>query len=319
LTTGKGCDWIDYADRETKTERKEQRQEQEIEWISLALYMMRHKPGSNMSEIKKYAVMGNPVSHSLSPQIHHFFGEQCGIRLEYRAILVETGRFKSAVRQFIDEAGNGLNITVPFKQEAWQLADLRSNRAELAGAANTLMFEENGNIFGDNTDGVGILRDITNNLGRPVADAKVLVIGAGGAVRGVLGPLLDDGPSLLHIVNRTASKARELETVFGEFGPCTSGGLDDIGDAPYDIIINGTAASLQGKIPGLPASIFTDQSLAYDMMYGREQTPFLVWAGENGSGLCSDGLGMLVEQAAESFYIWHGVRPETKPVIQALR
>ncbi len=272
-----------------------------------------------MSEIKKYAVMGNPVSHSLSPRIHQMFGEQCGIRLEYRAILVEKGQFKSAVRHFINHAGKGLNITVPFKQEAWQLADHRTNRAELAGAVNTLKFEKNGNIFGDNTDGVGILRDITNNLGKSVADANVLVIGAGGAVRGVLGPLLDSRPSLIRIVNRTASKARELETVFGKFGPCTSGGLDDIGDTPYDIVINGTAASLQGRIPDLPASIFTEQTLAYDMMYGRKATPFLVWAGEHGSGLCSDGLGMLVEQAAESFYIWHGVRPETKPVIQALR
>ena len=272
-----------------------------------------------MSEINKYAVMGNPVSHSLSPRIHQIFAQQCGITIEYSTILVEKGKFGSAVAQFRADGGKGLNITVPFKLEAWQLADLRSSRAELAGAVNTLKFEENGKVFGDNTDGVGMLRDITSNLGREVADAKVLVIGAGGAVRGVLGPLLEARPSLLHIVNRTADKARDLATVFGEFGPCTASGLDETGEASYDIIINGTAASLHGKVPDLPASIFTDETLAYDMMYGKEPTPFLVWADENGSALVSDGLGMLVEQAAESFYIWHGVRPDTRPVIQALR
>ena len=272
-----------------------------------------------MSEIGKYAVMGNPVGHSLSPRIHQMFAEQCGIRLEYNAIHVELGEFESAVSHFRDRAGKGLNVTVPFKLEAWQMADVRSTRAELAGAVNTLKFEENGHVFGDNTDGVGMLRDITGNLDKTVADARVLVIGAGGAVRGVLGPLLGEKPALLHIVNRTAAKARDLAKVFAEFGPCTASGLDEVTGESYDIIINGTAASLQGKVPDLPASIFSDGSLAYDMMYSKNPTSFLVWAGQNGAGQLSDGLGMLVEQAAESFALWHGVKPDTKSVIKVLR
>lgn len=263
--------------------------------------------------------MGNPVSHSLSPHIHQMFAEQCGINIEYKAIHVETGKFESAVAKFQAEAGKGLNITLPFKLEAWQLADTRSSRAELAGAVNTLKFEQNGNVFGDNTDGVGMLRDISINLSKAVKNAKVLVIGAGGAVRGVLGPLQEAKPSLLHIVNRTAVKARELAEVFTEFGPCTAGGLDQVGDDFYDIVINGTAASLQGKVPDLPVSIFSNKTLAYDMMYSKDPTSFIVWAGQNGASQLSDGLGMLVEQAAESFHLWHGVKPETKQVIQALR
>ena len=272
-----------------------------------------------MSGIAKYAVMGNPVSHSLSPRIHQMFAEQCGIRLVYSAIHVELGNFETAVAQFQADDGKGLNVTVPFKIEAWQLVDVRSPRAELAGAVNTLKIEENGRIFGDNTDGIGMLRDITMNLGKAIAGARVLVIGAGGAVRGVLGPLLDAKPGLLHIVNRTAGKARVLAEMFADYGPCTASGLDEVGEDPYDIIINGTAASLQGKVPDLPVSIFSNKTLAYDMMYSKDPTSFLVWAGQNGASQLSDGLGMLVEQAAESFNIWHGVKPETKPVIQVLR
>ncbi|MCK5360427.1 MAG: shikimate dehydrogenase [Gammaproteobacteria bacterium] len=272
-----------------------------------------------MSEIAKYAVMGNPVGHSLSPRIHQMFAEQCGISLEYSAIHVELGEFESAVTQFRDGKGKGLNITVPFKLEAWQLADVRSARAELAGAVNTLKFAESGDIFGDNTDGIGMLRDISVNLGKALKNAKVLVIGAGGAVRGVLGPLQDAKPSVLHIVNRTASKAKDLANIFTEYGLCTASGLNELEETSYDIVINGTAASLQGKVPDLPASIFADNALAYDVMYSKDPTSFLVWAGENGASQLSDGLGMLVEQAAESFYLWHGVKPETKQVIQALR
>ena len=271
-----------------------------------------------MSEIAKFAVMGNPVGHSLSPRIHQLFAEQCNINLEYTAIMVEEGEFESAVRLFRKAGGKGLNITVPFKLEAWALADSRSERAEIAGAVNTLKFENDGSIYGDNTDGIGLLRDITVNLKKRVSGARILVIGAGGAVRGVLGPLLDAGPETLHIVNRTASRALELAGIFQSFGNCTGSGLDQPGSA-YDIVINGTAASLQGKVPDLPARIFTENSLAYDMMYGSELTPFLVWARDNGAAQLSDGLGMLVEQAAESFRIWHGVRPLAAPVIESVR
>ena len=272
-----------------------------------------------MSVISKYAVMGNPVSHSLSPRIHQMFAQQCDIALQYSAIEVAEDAFLSAVTQFRDEGGKGLNITVPFKQQAWQLANHRSSRAELAGAVNTLKFDDEDSIFGDNTDGIGMLRDITGNLAKQVGGAKILVIGAGGAVRGVLGPLLEMQPSLLHIANRTSAKARDLAAVFGKFGPCTASGLDELGGVSYDIVINGTAASLQGEVPVLPVKIFNHETLAYDMMYSKEPTPFMRWASENGVTHCSDGLGMLVEQAAESFYIWHGIKPDTKPVLQALR
>lgn len=272
-----------------------------------------------MSEVAKYAVMGSPVSHSKSPLIHSLFAEQCGIALEYRAIHVDQGSFESAVRQFRAIGGRGLNITVPFKLEAWQLAGRRSARAELAGAVNTLKFLDSGKIYGDNTDGAGMIQDIVVNLGVPVKDASVLVLGAGGAVRGVLGPLLEAKPAVVHIANRTVAKARELAENFSQLGPCTASGLDKIGTASYDIVINGTAASLQGVVPDLPASIFADGGLAYDMMYGSKPTAFLVWADKNGASHCSDGLGMLVEQAAESFEIWHSVRPQTAAVIQQLR
>jgi shikimate dehydrogenase len=254
-----------------------------------------------MSEVAKYAVMGSPVSHSKSPLIHSLFAEQCGIALEYRAIHVDQGGFETAVGKFRAIGGRGLNITVPFKIEAWQLADRRSARAELAGAVNTLKFLDSGKIYGDNTDGAGMIQDIVVNLDRPVKEAKVLVIGAGGAVRGVLGPLLEARPALVHIANRTAAKARELAAVFSGLGPCTASGLDELGSASYDIVI-----------------IFADGGLAYDMMYGDKPTAFLVWADKNGATRCSDGLGMLVEQAAESFEIWHGVRPQTAAVIQQL-
>ena len=272
-----------------------------------------------MSLISKYAVMGNPVSHSLSPRIHQMFARQCDIALQYSAIEVEEGAFQAAVSQFRDEGGKGLNITVPFKQQAWHLADQRSSRAELAGAVNTLKFNGEDSIFGDNTDGAGMLRDLTTNLAKQVSGARILIIGAGGAVRGVLGPLLEMQPLILHIANRTAAKARDLAAVFSEFGPCTASGLDELGGVSCDIVINGTAASLQGKVPDLPARILTNETLAYDMMYGKQATPFMLWASKNGVTQCSDGLGMLVEQAAESFFIWHGVKPDTKPVLQALR
>ncbi len=272
-----------------------------------------------MSENSKYAVMGNPINHSKSPLIHRLFADQCGIELEYRAIHVDVGHFEEAVRHFVSVGGKGLNITVPFKLDAWKLAQRRSKRAELAGAVNTLKLLDSGKIYGENTDGLGMLQDIQVNLSKQVEQARILVVGAGGAVRGVLGPLLEAAPALLHIANRTPAKAHELANIFSATGPCTASGLDAVGNTPYDIVINGTAASLNGAVPDLPASIFADQALAYDMMYGNEPTAFMRWAEDKGVSNCSDGLGMLVEQAAESFHLWHGVRPETDAVIQQLR
>ena len=273
-----------------------------------------------MNAIPRYAVIGNPIQHSLSPRIHAMFSEATGIPLEYIAIEAEPDRFEQAVRDFASAGGKGMNVTVPFKLDAWRLARQRSGRAELAGAVNTLVIEAVDRYYGDNTDGAGIVRDITYNLLKPLEGTRILIIGAGGAVRGVLGPLLEQQPEHVHIANRTASKATDLAAAFHERGPVTGSGLDDLGrDDPWGIVINGTAASLAGKVPDLPGSLFAPGALAYDMMYGNEPTPFMQWAASHGAAETADGLGMLVEQAAESFHVWHGVRPETRPVIDALR
>jgi len=265
-----------------------------------------------------YAVMGNPIDHSLSPQIHGMFAQQFRIQLDYRRFYVDVGAFDQAVDSFRAEGGQGVNVTVPFKIEAWELADERTDRAELAGAANTLWFSDD-RIHADNTDGVGLCRDITGNLGFAIAGRRVLVVGAGGAVRGILGPLLDERPSGIMIANRSVDKAESLAGLFAGRARLETGGFDAIAGRRFDLVINGTSASLQGELPPLPEGLFEDGALAYDMMYSRERTPFLRWAAEHGAAQLADGLGMLVEQAAESFYIWHGKRPDTKPVIEKLR
>lgn len=265
-----------------------------------------------------YAVMGNPIDHSLSPQIHGMFAQQLQIQLDYRRIHVDVGGFDQAVDSFRAEGGQGVNVTVPFKIEAWELADERSERAQLAGAANTLWFTDD-RIHADNTDGVGMCRDITGNLGFPVADRNVLVVGAGGAVRGVLGPLLDERPAAVMIANRSVDKAETLVEVFAGRTRLETGGFDDLPGRSFDLVINGTSASLQGELPPLPDGLFNDDALAYDMMYGGERTPFLRWAAAQRAAQLADGLGMLVEQAAESFHIWHGKRPDTGQVIAKLR
>lgn len=266
----------------------------------------------------RYAVMGNPIAHSKSPAIHARFAAQTDQDLEYRAILVEQGSFPQALNTFRAEGGHGLNITVPFKQEAWAAADRRSERAELAGAVNTLRFEADGSRFGENTDGIGLVRDLTHNHGVALEGQRILVLGAGGAVRGVLHPLLEHQPSELFVANRTAARAEELAELFKGYGPIRGGGFDTP-EGAFDVIINGTAASLQGDVPPIdPARIAAD-GFCYDMMYAAEPTAFLQWAAAHGVNRTVDGLGMLVEQAAESFHIWRGVRPDTAPVIEALR
>lgn len=265
-----------------------------------------------------YAVMGNPIDHSLSPQIHGMFARQFRIPLDYRRIHVDVGGFNQAVDSFRAEGGQGVNVTVPFKIDAWELADERTERARLAGAANTLWFTGD-LIHADNTDGAGLCRDITGNFGFPVAGRRVLIIGAGGAVRGVLGPLLDEGPAAVMIANRSVDKAETLAEVFAGLTRIETGGFDALPGRTFDVVINGTSASLQGELPPLPDGLFRDGALAYDMMYGRERTLFLRWAAEHGAAHIADGLGMLVEQAAESFHVWHGRRPETGAVIEKLR
>ena len=267
----------------------------------------------------RYAVIGNPINHSKSPLIHTAFAEQTGQALSYDKILGPIDGFRATVTEFFDQGGKGLNVTVPFKLEAFQFADVLSKRAEQAGAVNTLLIGKDDKIYGDNTDGVGLVRDITRNHGGRIEDQRVLVLGAGGAVRGVLGPLLEHSPRQLVIANRTVAKAEALAALFAtrkvEISAC---GFEQLA-APFDLIINGTAASLGGELPPLPGSIISADSWCYDMMYSQDATAFNQWAEGLGAAKTIDGLGMLVEQAAESFFIWRNARPQTAPMIEQLR
>ena len=273
---------------------------------------------SKPPEKRYFSVIGNPIQHSKSPAIHAMFGEQTGLDVCYVAIESQPENFVATIADFQRAGGLGMNVTVPFKQQAWRLADEHSDRARHAQAVNTLKLEGM-RIYGDNTDGVGLVADLEKNLGRNLADAKVLLLGAGGAVRGVIAPLLGAGVRSLTLANRTPQKAVALAESFRSLGDIGGGGYSDLPDTAFDIVINGTAASLSGDVPPVPTSVFGDQTLAYDMMYGDRPTVFMEWASANGAASVSDGLGMLVEQAAESFYIWNSVRPDTRPVIDAMR
>lgn len=264
-----------------------------------------------------YAVFGNPIGHSKSPIVHTLFAQQFDIVLEYRAVHVDLGGFEQAVSGFYAGGGQGLNVTVPFKPNAWKLADVLSDRAQLAGAVNTLSLGEK--ITGDNTDGIGLVADIQQNLGISMESAKILVVGAGGSVRGILGEILSANPEHLFVANRTKDKATELASRFSEIGPIAGGGLNDIRSGYYEIVINATSSGLIDDVPDLPSGTFANTHLAYDLMYGRVQTQFQKVAKQGGAKQANDGLGMLVEQAAESFFIWHHKRPETNSVIHMVR
>ncbi|MEY4640974.1 MAG: shikimate dehydrogenase [Pseudomonadota bacterium] len=266
----------------------------------------------------RYAVMGNPVAHSKSPRIHAAFAKQTAQQLDYSALLVEPGTFPARVRQFFAEGGKGLNITVPFKQEAWELVDIRSPQAELAGAVNTLL-RDKGSLHGHNTDGIGLVRDILQNHQGKLADKSILVLGAGGATRGILLPLLEQKPARICIANRTVSKAEELADIFSSYGTVSACGFDVLRGQTFDWVLNATAASLHGELPPLPAELVHAQSWCYDLMYGSEPTIFCRWAQQQGAHKSLDGLGMLIEQAAEAFWLWRGLRPDTAPVLQQLR
>ena len=271
-----------------------------------------------MHELDQYAVMGNPIAHSKSPLIHTLFAKQTGQHLEYRAILVEPGGFATVADAFREAGGRGLNVTVPFKRDAWIYVDELSARAERAGAVNTILFR-NDSRFGDNTDGLGLVYDLTINHKAELKGKRILLLGAGGAARGVLQPLLAEAPAMLVIANRTAAKAAELALLFGDLGRVFGCGYAELPEHAFDLIINATAASLNDTVPPLPDSILTRDSWCYDMMYGDKPTAFVRWAYEHGVVVALDGLGMLVEQAAESFRVWRGVRPDTAPVITVLR
>lgn len=259
-----------------------------------------------------YAVFGNPIGHSKSPRIHAEFARQTGQDMRYTALLAPLDGFAECVAAFRAGGGMGANVTVPFKEQAHALCDTRTPRADAAGAVNTLSYT-NGEALGDNTDGAGLVRDLITNLDLCLAGRRVLLMGAGGASRGVIAPLLAQSPELLFIVNRTPDKARDLARRFD----CQGGGYPELSGHAFDLVINATAASLAEELPPLPPGVFAPDALAYDMMYGRD-TPFLAFARDHGART-ADGLGMLVEQAAEAFLLWRGVRPDTAPVIALLR
>lgn len=272
-----------------------------------------------MSDKDKYAVFGNPIKQSRSPAIHAAFAAQSGQAIQYRAVRVAEDGFERAANHFFSEGGCGLNITVPFKQDAFQFAGRLTDRAQRAGAVNTLSRATDGVIEGDNTDGIGLVRDMIANLGWVVQGLRVLIIGAGGAVRGVLEPLLRERPKEMLIVNRTPERAVQLAREFADLGAVEGGGYERVGERQFDLVINASSAGLSGEMPELPATLLTERSCCYDMVYGAEPTPFMRWAAHHAAWAVSDGLGMLVEQAAQSFYIWRHVRPETRPVINQIR
>lgn len=270
-------------------------------------------------KIDRYAVFGNPIAHSKSPQIHSLFAEQTKQQLIYTAELAEVENFDQHIAEFVKDNGKGMNITVPFKQQAWELSTKRSERAERAGAVNTLIVKEDGSYFGDNTDGVGLVHDLTKNHQLELKDKRILILGAGGAVRGVIEPIMEKNPAELVIANRTVEKALQLAKDFSDLGKISGCGFDELEGQSFDIVINGTSASLHGDLPPLPDSLFNNNACAYDMMYAAKPTVFMEWASQHGAEKVFDGLGMLVEQAAESFNLWRGVQPEAKSVINAMR
>ncbi|CAK0763231.1 shikimate dehydrogenase [Gammaproteobacteria bacterium] len=274
-----------------------------------------------MPAFDQYAVMGNPIGHSKSPLIHTAFAQETGQALTYTALLVARDAFPAAVAAFRAAGGKGLNVTVPFKAEAYAFAEVRSTRATRAGAVNTLSLLADGRWYGDNTDGVGLLRDLIDNLGVSLSGVRLLILGAGGAARGILQPLLTAGPRRVFVANRTPARARELAATFADLGPVVGGSFDELLDERFDLVINATSASLEGEVPPLPDGLLAEGAWCYDLMYASTTTPtpFLRWAIQHGAVRTEDGLGMLVEQAAEAFVLWRGVRPATAPVIRTLR
>lgn len=270
------------------------------------------------NDIDQYAVMGNPIAHSRSPRIHNLFAAQLAQRLEYRAILVALGGFAAAARTFQQDGGKGLNVTVPFKPDAWVFADILSARAERAGAVNTLIFQGS-SVCGDNTDGVGLVRDITVNHGYVLGGRRILLLGAGGAARGILQPLLAAAPAQITIANRTLETAAALALRFGDLGAVSACALADLAGRRFDLIINATSAGLTDTALALAPGILANDGWCYDLLYGRKPSAFLRWGQEQGAARCIDGLGMLVEQAAESFQLWRGMRPDSAAVIATIR
>ncbi|WP_428944903.1 shikimate dehydrogenase [Pantoea sp. FN060301] len=267
--------------------------------------------------MQNFAVFGNPVSHSKSPRIHQLFAEQTGITHQYGRICAPEDAFRQSVDEFIAQGGKGANVTLPFKEQAYELASELSERASMAGAVNTLKFLSEGRLFGDNTDGIGLLSDL-ERLQLITPTDRILLVGAGGAARGVILPLLSFGCGLT-ITNRTVAKAEKLAEIFQHAGELDAIGMDDLCGQQFDLIINATSSGVDGNIPALPVSLIDKETRCYDMFYQAGLTPFLNWCRNQGAIHMADGLGMLVGQAAHAFQLWHGVLPDSAPVIATLK
>lgn len=266
----------------------------------------------------RYAVFGHPIKHSKSPRIHGLFAEQTLQSLNYTSQDVPAEAFQASADQFFADGGKGLNCTVPLKELAWQYADTLTERARLSKAVNTLAKQADGSILGDNTDGIGLVNDLTVNHDIDLSNSNILILGAGGATRGILAPIFDQRPAQITIANRTVSKANIIATEFSHLGTINSSSFEELAGQAFDLIINATSASLSGQLPPLADDLLNKNGCCYDLAYGNEPTAFVNWGLNRHARLSLDGLGMLVEQAAEAFYIWRGVRPETKKIIHLL-
>jgi shikimate dehydrogenase len=271
-----------------------------------------------MNTPDQYGVVGHPINHSWSPFIHGLFAKQTAQSLVYRLYDITPEDFRAQVLEFFTRGGRGLNVTVPHKEAAAELANELTARADRAGAVNTLKMNSNNSLLGDNTDGFGLVTDLRKNLALDIINERILILGAGGATRGAIEPLLSMGPTELVIANRTSERAVNLASLFSDLGAVRGCGFEDVGDEPFDIVINATAAGLTGSVPNIDGSVVASHTVCYDMSYGKSATPFVTWAIEQGCARAHKGWGMLVEQAAESFTLWRGVRPDTEPVLTAL-
>jgi shikimate dehydrogenase len=279
---------------------------------------MNSQPTTQGASADKYAVIGFPVAHSWSPFVHGLFAKQTGQNLSYSRLEVPPEALNDKVVEFFAADGKGLNVTVPHKQAACLIARERTPRAEMAGAVNTLVLHSSG-LLGDNTDGAGLVADLTRNLSFDLRGTRVLLLGAGGAARGALGPLLEADPEYVEIANRNEERASELAHEFSTLGTLHGCGFDSISGSTFDLVLNATSASLQDTIPPIPPAVIGPTTLCYDMAYGKGDTAFTRWAKSAGAGRAETGWGMLVEQAAESFLLWRGVKPDTAPVIAAVK
>ena len=271
-----------------------------------------------MNNPDQYAVFGHPINHSKSPQIHQLFAQQTEQNLVYKAQDVPAESFNQSIDTFFTQGGKGINCTVPLKELAYQRADSLSERAQFSKAVNTLVLQEDGTLYGDNTDGIGLVTDLTNNHSITLLNSRILILGAGGASRGIIEPLMKKSPSCLVIANRTVEKAITLSDEFSQLGNINGCGYDELKEKNFDLILNATSASLTGKIPNITENILAKNACCYDLAYSNQQTAFVKWGSTHGAKKNMDGLGMLIEQAAEAFFTWRGVRPKTSAVIELL-